>query len=318
MAPEARDAAYAADITYGTNSEFGFDYLRDNMAVSLDGTVQRGHYYAIVDEVDSILIDEARTPLIISGEPEVAAQVYYDFARVVRQMDGVPYKAPSKIDRGRGGAGRGLHVRREVQDRLAASARDREGRARAQDRQPVRPAQRPARQPPEPGAQGPGALPPRPRLRHPGRRGQDRRRVHRPDHGRPPLVGGPPPGGRGEGGREDPGGARHARDDHAPELLPPVREARGHDRYREDRGEGVRRDLRPARGRDPDQRRRSRAPTRTTSSSRRREEKFAAVIADIKERHEKGQPVLVGTIAVEIVRVPVGAARAATASRTTS
>src|SRR5215216_2380643 len=88
MAPDARDAAYAADITYGTNSEFGFDYLRDNMAVSLDGTVQRGHYYAIVDEVDSILIDEARTPLIISGEPEVAAQVYYDFARVVKTMEG--------------------------------------------------------------------------------------------------------------------------------------------------------------------------------------------------------------------------------------
>jgi preprotein translocase subunit SecA len=101
MAPEARDEAYAADITYGTNSEFGFDYLRDNMAVSLGGTVQRGHHYAIVDEVDSILIDEARTPLIISGEPEVAAQVYYDFARVVRQMDSVPYKAPSKIDRGK-------------------------------------------------------------------------------------------------------------------------------------------------------------------------------------------------------------------------
>jgi preprotein translocase subunit SecA len=100
MAADARDAAYAADITYGTNSEFGFDYLRDNMAVSLDGTVQRGHHYAIVDEVDSILIDEARTPLIISGEPEVAAEVYYDFARVVRQMDGVPYKAPSKLDRG--------------------------------------------------------------------------------------------------------------------------------------------------------------------------------------------------------------------------
>jgi preprotein translocase subunit SecA len=96
---DARTEAYAADITYGTNSEFGFDYLRDNMAVSLDGTVQRGHTYAIVDEVDSILIDEARTPLIISGEPEVAAQAYYDFARVVRQMEGVPYKAPSKIDK---------------------------------------------------------------------------------------------------------------------------------------------------------------------------------------------------------------------------
>src|SRR5919108_3477004 len=73
-----RKQAYDADITYGTNSEFGFDYLRDNMAVSLEGVVQRGHHYGIVDEVDSILIDEARTPLIISGEPEVAAQVYYD------------------------------------------------------------------------------------------------------------------------------------------------------------------------------------------------------------------------------------------------
>src|SRR3954453_10907505 len=81
-----RKEAYDADVTYGTNSEFGFDYLRDNMAVSLDGTLQRGHPYAIVDEVDSILIDEARTPLIISGEPETAAQIYYDFARVVRTM----------------------------------------------------------------------------------------------------------------------------------------------------------------------------------------------------------------------------------------
>src|ERR671931_573137 len=84
---ERRDA-YAADVVYGTNSEFGFDYLRDNMAVSLDGVVQRGHDYAIVDEVDSILIDEARTPLIISGEPEVAAQTYYDFARVARTLEG--------------------------------------------------------------------------------------------------------------------------------------------------------------------------------------------------------------------------------------
>src|SRR3954454_1072739 len=81
-----RKEAYDADVTYGTNSEFGFDYLRDNMAVSLDGTVQRGHPYAIVDEVDSILVDEARTPLIISGEPETAAQIYYDFARIVRTM----------------------------------------------------------------------------------------------------------------------------------------------------------------------------------------------------------------------------------------
>jgi preprotein translocase subunit SecA len=91
-----RRAAYDADVTYGTNSEFGFDYLRDNMAVGLDGVVQRSHTYAIVDEVDSILIDEARTPLIISGEPEVAAQTYYDFARVVKTLDGIQSKGASK------------------------------------------------------------------------------------------------------------------------------------------------------------------------------------------------------------------------------
>ena len=85
-------AAYDADITYGTNSEFGFDYLRDNMAVALANCVQRGHAYAIVDEVDSILVDEARTPLIISGQPETAAKTYYDFARVVRTLKGVPAK----------------------------------------------------------------------------------------------------------------------------------------------------------------------------------------------------------------------------------
>jgi preprotein translocase subunit SecA len=91
-----RRAAYECDVTYGTNSEFGFDYLRDNMAVGIDGVVQRGYSYAIVDEVDSILIDEARTPLIISGEPEVAAQTYYDFARVVKTLDGVQSKGASK------------------------------------------------------------------------------------------------------------------------------------------------------------------------------------------------------------------------------
>ncbi len=89
MSFEDRMAAYLCDITYGTNSEFGFDYLRDNMAISADGVVQRSHAYAIVDEVDSILIDEARTPLIISGEPQTAAKTYYDFARVVKTLRGV-------------------------------------------------------------------------------------------------------------------------------------------------------------------------------------------------------------------------------------
>ncbi len=85
-----RKVAYEADITYGTNSEFGFDYLRDNMAVSAEHLVQRSHSFAIVDEVDSILIDEARTPLIISGEPETAAKTYHDFARIVRELEGAP------------------------------------------------------------------------------------------------------------------------------------------------------------------------------------------------------------------------------------
>jgi preprotein translocase subunit SecA len=93
---EMRRRKYACDVTYGTNSEFGFDYLRDNMAGSLEQCVQRGHDFAIVDEVDNILIDEARTPLIISGQPEQAAQTYYTFARLVKQMVGVPAKEKLK------------------------------------------------------------------------------------------------------------------------------------------------------------------------------------------------------------------------------
>ena len=84
--PVHKRAQYACDITYGTNNEFGFDYLRDNMAMSLADKVQRGHAYAIVDEVDSILVDEARTPLIISGRVSDAAKLYYKFASVVRGL----------------------------------------------------------------------------------------------------------------------------------------------------------------------------------------------------------------------------------------
>jgi preprotein translocase subunit SecA len=93
---DARQRKYGLDITYGTNSEFGFDYLRDNMADRLEHCVQRGHHFAIVDEVDNILIDEARTPLIISGAPEQAAQTYYTFARLAKQMVGVPAKQKLK------------------------------------------------------------------------------------------------------------------------------------------------------------------------------------------------------------------------------
>ncbi|HEB13334.1 MAG TPA: preprotein translocase subunit SecA, partial [Actinobacteria bacterium] len=86
MESTLRRAAYRADVTYGTNSEFGFDYLRDNMDESSEYMRQRGRHYAIVDEVDSILVDEARTPLIISGAPEKAADIYKSFARIVPRL----------------------------------------------------------------------------------------------------------------------------------------------------------------------------------------------------------------------------------------
>ena len=85
--PTQKRAAYAADVTYGTNTELGFDYLRDNMARSRETMAQRGHAFAIIDEVDSILIDEARTPLIISGPADEAAKLYYQFASIVRTLD---------------------------------------------------------------------------------------------------------------------------------------------------------------------------------------------------------------------------------------
>src|SRR5919107_1278709 len=105
---EEKRAAYAADITYGTNSEFGFDYLRDNMATRLEEKVQHGgriaedgrpvamHNFAIVDEVDNILIDEARTPLIISGAPEQAADLYEQFAKLAPNL--IPGKKPEGMD----------------------------------------------------------------------------------------------------------------------------------------------------------------------------------------------------------------------------
>jgi preprotein translocase subunit SecA len=92
-----RREAYAADVTYGTNNEFGFDYLRDNMKFDLNDCVQRGHNYSIVDEVDSILIDEARTPLIISGQSEESTDKYYRVNRIIPQLE-----QGEEIDRGLG------------------------------------------------------------------------------------------------------------------------------------------------------------------------------------------------------------------------
>src|SRR5215475_12773793 len=116
----AHKAAYDCDITYGTNNEFGFDYLRDNMAMSANDLVQRGHNFAIVDEVDSILIDEARTPLIISGPAEQSAKWYVEFARIVL-----------RLERGENDSGEGDYEVDEAKRTVAINER---GVARVEDR----------------------------------------------------------------------------------------------------------------------------------------------------------------------------------------
>src|SRR5579871_1418163 len=98
LRPTSRQEAYKADIVYGINSEFGFDYLRDNMAQNISQVVQRGHYFAIVDEVDSVLIDEARTPHIISAPDEVPTNKYYDYAKIVEKLSSdIDYRIDEKL-----------------------------------------------------------------------------------------------------------------------------------------------------------------------------------------------------------------------------
>ena len=188
LRPVERREAYAADVTYGTNNEFGFDYLRDNMVVELDQRVQRERSFAIVDEVDNILIDEARTPLIISGQAEESADKYFTFARLVPRLKARPG--------GRRGGRRLLH-RPQGQGRSArpsrASTRWRSwlGVANLYDADPR------ARPPLRAGAARPRAVQARPRLHRQGRRDHHRRRVHRPPDAGPALERGPPPGDRG-------------------------------------------------------------------------------------------------------------------------
>ena len=261
MRPDERRVAYNCDITYGTNNELGFDYLRDNMAGSIEECVQRGHNFAIVDEVDSILIDEARTPLIISGPTQDEVKWYAEFAKIAKQAR----------------ARRRLRGRREEAHHLGPRARHHQGRGPPRHRQPLRVGQHPAHLLPEQLDQGQGAVPQRQGVRRHGGRGAHRRRAHRPDAGRPPLQRRPAPGDRGQGGRGGPRGVPDPRHRHAAELLPPLREALRHDRYGHDRGLGVRQDLQARRGPDPDQQadgprrqRRPRLPHRGGQVRRRR------------------------------------------------
>ena len=209
MRPDERREAYLCDITYATNNELGFDYLRDNMATTLDDCVQRDPYFAIVDEVDSILIDEARTPLIISGPTQDEVEWYAEFAKVARIAD----------------QGHRLRGRREEAHHLDPRARDHQGRGLPRHREPLRVGQHPADLVPEQLHQGQGAVPQRQGVRRPRRRGADRRRAHRPHPVGPPLQRRAAPGDRGQGGGDRPRGVPDPRHDHAAELLPPLREA---------------------------------------------------------------------------------------------
>jgi len=148
---DQRKAAYAADITYGTNNEFGFDYLRDNMKYSRDQMVQRGHPYAIVDEVDSILVDEARTPLIISGPSDDHSALYQTIDTVMAIIEEGDFEVDLK-QRAATYTDQGIE---KLEARLTA------------DRFALRHRKRQPRPPPQFGAPGPQALQPRQGLHRP-------------------------------------------------------------------------------------------------------------------------------------------------------
>jgi preprotein translocase subunit SecA len=220
MTPEERRAQYNADVTYGTNSEFGFDYLRDNMTMRREHMVQRGHRFCIVDEVDSILIDEARTPLIISGAPETAADTYRQFARVVPRLIPVEdYEVDEKqrtvavTESGVAKVERALDIDNLYKDTNGGLVNHFIQALRAQ------------------------AL--------------YQKDVEYVVQNGEVLIRGSPSGHRGQRKGADPRGEPDARHDHTAELLPHVRRAVGHDRHGQDRRRRVPPDLRSRRGADP-------------------------------------------------------------------
>ncbi len=239
--PQRREA-YACDVTYGTNNEFGFDYLRDNMKYAASEMVQRGHYFAIVDEVDSILIDEARTPLIISGPARRPLRALHHHRQVHPGAGGGRFRARREDARRDADRGR---------QRACRAAAD-EGRP-AQGRVALRHRERHRRAPRAAGAARAQAVPARPRLHRQERRGDHHRRVHRAHDAGPALFRRPAPGARGEGACGDPAREPDARHHHLPELFPALREARRHDRHGLDRSRRVHGHLRPRRGRGADQ-----------------------------------------------------------------
>ena len=262
---EEKRAAYAADITYGTNSEFGFDYLRDNMATTPggEGPARRPHRRGRQAGRDAQLRDRRRG----RQHPHRRGAHAADHLRRARAGRGplrALRQARAEPDRpGKKPEGMDPRAKKEFtadydyefDEKHKTVSVTEQGVEKAETlprhRPPLPRRERPAGQPPQPGAEGRVALQEGRRLRRHRRRGQDHRRVHRPDPGRPALVGGPAPGRRGQGGRARPRGEPDARDDHAAELLPHVRQARGHVGHGPDRGHRVHEDLQGRRRGDP-------------------------------------------------------------------
>ena len=256
---QERQVAYGCDITYGTNNEFGFDYLRDNMKFDLAHYVQRGHHFAIVDEVDSILIDEARTPLIISGPAEESTDLYYEVDRII------PKLTPGAVTRG--------DVKAEDREELEKTGDyivDEKHKTVTLTETGMAKAEKMLAHRLQPGGlYDPANMP----LLHHVNQALRAHTLFRldvdymikdgqvvivdeftgPADARPALERRPAPGGRGQGEGQDRAREPDARDDHLPELLPQVREARRHDRHGRHRGRGVRQDLQARRHGHPDQ-----------------------------------------------------------------
>ena len=288
LRPCTRQEAYRADITYGTNNEFGFDYLRDNMRFTLEELVQRELHYAIVDEVDSILIDEARTPLIISGPAEESTDLYYKIDRIIPKLKRAATIVEGKLS----------EIETEKEGDYIV---DEKSKAVALTEQGIESCERLLN---IDNLYDPRNID----VLHHVQQGLRAHALYRRDvdyvvkdgeviivdefTGRlmpgPALVRRPAPGGRGEGRRPDRAREPDARDDHLPELLPDVRQARRHDGHRGDRGRGVREDLQARRHG------RSRPTARWSASTtpdvvyKTEREKFDAVTKDIIERTREG------------------------------
>ena len=262
-----RRAAYAADITYGTNNEFGFDYLRDNMKFEIKDCVQRGHYYAIVDEVDSILIDEARTPLIISGPTDQTTDKYARVRKIIPQL-----VKGEEIEEGETKYLTGDYIVDEKQRTIGVTDEGWVTIEKLLGIGNIADAENwDLKHYVETGDQGACALQARRGVRGEGRRGHHRGHLHRPPDAGPALERRAAPVHRGQGRREHPQGRPDAGHHHLPELLPPLQEAERHDRHGGDRSGRVREDLQAGDRRDSHQQAaaaRWRIPTWSTAPRR--------------------------------------------------